>query len=452
MKTRIKFINHSSVLIASGSIGLLCDPWYEGEAFHKGWNLLVEHNARLIQPLLDHVTHIWISHEHPDHFSVKFFNNYAEKLKQRNIKILFQKTEDGRVKRFIKSKGVEFIEIPLNKKFTLDNTFEICCIKDGFYDSGLLVSTPDLKILNLNDCEITSESRARQIKKIAGSVDVLLSQFSYAAWKGGAHNLQWRKEAAAQKIKTLKLQVKILQPKYLIPFASFIYFSNPRNFYLNDSSNTPQIIFEALQDKVKVIVMKPFDVFSGEWSESQNLLSMNYWGEKYISIEAKQGNKYQSISFEELQRSFSEYQVRLANKNNLFFMKILKKLSPIKAFESIVIFMDDINTAVVVNIFNEKLIRIENKSDADLIMGSESLKFLFENSFGFDTLTVNGCFEEGRKGGFLRATKTLAIENFNNLGFIFGWRILLNIKLINIFLKKLFIVSKKLNDQRIQMY
>ena len=37
-------------------------------------------------------------------------------------------------------------------------------------------------------------------------------------------------------------------------------------------------------------------------------------------------------------------------------------------------------------------------------------------SFGFDTLTVNGCFEEASNGGFLVSTKTLAIENLNNLG------------------------------------
>ena len=45
-----------------------------------------------------------------------------------------------------------------------------------------------------------------------------------------------------------------------------------------------------------------------------------------------------------------------------------------------------------------------------LSMKSESLNFIFKNSFGFDTLTVNGCFEEVQKGGFVKATKTLAIE------------------------------------------
>ena len=55
-------------------------------------------------------------------------------------------------------------------------------------------------------------------------------------------------------------------------------------------------------------------------------------------------------------------------------------------------------------------------TDVLLCMHSESLNFMFKNSFGFDTLTVNGSFEEVTKNGFVRATKTLAIENLNNLG------------------------------------
>ena len=42
MKTSIQFINHASVIIKGTNISLLSDPWYQGDAFHKGWNLLYE--------------------------------------------------------------------------------------------------------------------------------------------------------------------------------------------------------------------------------------------------------------------------------------------------------------------------------------------------------------------------------------------------------------------------
>jgi hypothetical protein len=125
-------------------------------------------------------------------------------------------------------------------------------------------------------------------------------------------------------------------------------------------------------------------------------------------------------------------------------MRAIKVISPIKAFQPVTIFLDDINITVIVDIFNKKLLKVENDVEADLVMCSESLNFLFKNSFGFDTLTVNGCFEEGKKDGFLRASKTLSVENFNNLGFSFSWQLMLNIRLIKIFLKKLFLVKRKL--------
>ena len=88
----------------------------------------------------------------------------------------------------------------------------------------------------------------------------------------------------------------------------------------------------------------------------------------------------------------------------------------------------------------------ETRDKAMLSMKSESLDFLFKNSFGFDTLTVNGCFEEEKKNGFVDATKTLAIENLNNLGIKIEFKTLFNFSVIKLFLTKLYRVAKKLDD------
>ena len=42
IKSQFEFINHASVLVSSEKVGLLSDPWYQGDAFHKGWSLLHE--------------------------------------------------------------------------------------------------------------------------------------------------------------------------------------------------------------------------------------------------------------------------------------------------------------------------------------------------------------------------------------------------------------------------
>ena len=82
------------------------------------------------------------------------------------------------------------------------------------------------KFLNLNDCEIKTKEKCKNLLNLVGECDVLISQFSYAAWKGGIDNLHWRKKAAKEKLDTLALQVNQFKPKLLIPFASYVYFSN----------------------------------------------------------------------------------------------------------------------------------------------------------------------------------------------------------------------------------
>ena len=78
------------------------------------------------------------------------------------------------------------------------------------------------------------------------------------------------------------------------------------------------------------------------------------------------------------------------------------------------------------------------------MMDAQSLKFIFLNSFGFDTLTVNGCFEEIKKDGFLKVSKVLAIENLNNLGIFMTLSIIFRVDLFFLFLTLLSKVSKKL--------
>ena len=73
MKNYIQFINHASLLISNGNKSLLTDPWYSGSVFDDGWSLLFENSYEKIQKLLNQVNYIWVSHEHPDHFSIKFF-------------------------------------------------------------------------------------------------------------------------------------------------------------------------------------------------------------------------------------------------------------------------------------------------------------------------------------------------------------------------------------------
>lgn len=444
MKTSIEFVNHASVIIRGGDIAILSDPWYQGDAFHKGWNLLHETSDAETTRILDSITHLWLSHEHPDHFSILFFRKFKDKLIERGITILFQETKDQRVVDFLRGQSLPVVELKFNQATPLSDTFAVTCIKDGFYDSGLLIEHDGEKVLNLNDCEVTTLTRVKEVMAITGTIDVLLTQFSYAAWKGGKDNTTWRQEAAEEKLKTMTLQIEHFAPKAVVPFASFVYFSNNENFYLNDAINTPETVVNRFRDsKANLVLMKPGDVLGGENESVSVNDALAFWNAHYNGVADKPLNVYNPVPLEEIRANFAKYCARIKARNSFGLIKLVRTLSPIKAFKPVTVRLSDLEVTLRFDYVTGEINEV--KETPMLIMKSESLNFLFNNSFGFDTLTVNGCFEEGQKGGFITATKTLAIENLNNLGINVTLGTLFNVSVIKLFLTRLYRVARKLD-------
>ncbi len=441
MKTSVQFVNHASVIVSDGETSVLSDPWYSGDAFHKGWNLLHENPNEEVKELLRKVTHIWVSHEHPDHFSVPFFRTFSEEIKGQSIKILFQKTRDKRVYRFLVSQGFDVQELDNNQKEALSGDFSVTCLKDGFYDSALLIESHGEKILNLNDCDISTPKRLNQVFALTGCVDILMTQFSFAAWKGGENNKKWREDAATDKVNTVKLQIERFRPSIMIPIASFIYFSNSDNFYLNDAHNSPEQLKEKLEEYAhKIVVMAPGDILGGDRQLINQSAAAAFWNDRYKALTPV--HQYQPIEFDVLNESFEKYSSRIHANNNMSLIKFLGAVSPIRVFKPVVIHLSDLRISVQID-YVRNLFTVTHEP-AMLTMKSQSLDFIFNNAFGFDTLTVNGCFEEKAENGFIDATKTLAIENLNNLGIKIELKTLFQFKMIGYFLRRLAKVRLKL--------
>ena len=152
MKDQIQLINHSSVLINNDDLKILTDPWYSGSAFNDGWSLLYENKPEDIKKILDNLNYIFLSHEHPDHFSVKFFKDYSEIIRDKKIKIIFQDTIDKRVENFLKSKSLELLILKDKEKFKFNDKTYFTIIKQGHIDSSFLYETSNAYHLNINDC------------------------------------------------------------------------------------------------------------------------------------------------------------------------------------------------------------------------------------------------------------------------------------------------------------
>ncbi len=443
----VSLINHASILISNGKKNLLTDPWFSKSVFDDSWSLLFENKEKDIKRILNNLNYIWISHEHPDHFSTNFFEQFGSIIKLKNINIIFQKTLDRRVVRFLNKQGFKTIELTDGEEFEIDSSFIVTVQKYDFYDSSLIAKVNNFKIFNLNDCSMNSEQDIIKFKKKYGVCDFLFSQFSYAAWKGGKTNIEWRKKAAELKIQTIIKQSKILEAKYTIPFASFIFFSDKYNYYLNDSVNKPSNIIEKTNgNKTKFLFLKPYQKLM---LESPKLTKEGeiFWEVKFNSIKNKE--KVNMVySYNELNFFFESYLARISKKNSFIFIQILYKIKFFKIFQPVIIKISDLDITCIIDIAK----KLFCKSDlvADIEMNSRSLKLILCRDHGFDTLTISGCFEEIKKNGFIKMTKLFALENLNNLGIYLNFKIFFKIAIIILFFKKLSNVQKELTFKYIQ--
>ena len=445
MKTPfIKFVNHASVILSNGNISILTDPWYFGLAFNNGWSLLKETNIQDIEDILNNIDYIWISHEHPDHFSIPFFKKFKDFIIKNDIKIIFQKTVDKRVIGFLNKNNIQTIELDEDIFFQIDKDFKIKIIKSDFYDSTLIAHINDCVIFNLNDCPIDNKKDLEDFKNKHGTCDILLSQFSYAAWKGGKSNIKWRSNAAKKKIDTIYMQSKILEARYTIPFASFIYFSNNYNFYMNTESNKiNDLVNLNNKDDINLIVFKHLEQQNlNELFQNQD--SITYWVSIYKNLNIlPKFNFDNSIFFEELNKSFIKYQENIFKNNSKSLIFLLRKLPFFNFFSEITIFIEDINENITVDIFRGLVIK--SKNTYDISMNSNSFNFLLNNQFGFDTLTVNACFEISKPKSFEKFTKFFALGNLNNLGISLNYLIFFNVKLIKLFFNRIRKVRKNIS-------
>lgn len=435
--TNLTFLNHACYKISHGDTSLTCDPWLFGTAFNNGWRLLVENEA-VAQTAAD-TKFIWLSHEHPDHFSIEFFN----KFQPRHAKILFQWTHDKRVVSYFRKNGYEVIEIGDGEVFNLSDTQTLMVRRNGHYDSWSLYRNEDHSVLNLNDCHFTDPRELARMRRELGPIDVLLTQFSYASWRGGRANVELRRRSAAEKLQNVLMQVREIEPKFVIPFASFIYFSHQQNSYLNDSVGTVDSFRAAVGETASnPILMAPDDTWQVGSTRDNGPATM-FWRQVYSNISnLPLRPPGPSVPPDQLRTNFEIYRRRVGSKNSLVVMRLLSLLPGLGAFNPIIICLTDLGKVYRFSFWNG-LEEVEQSVAHDVAMTSENLNFVFLNEFGYDTLTVNGRFEADA-GGFRAMTKNFAIGSLNAMGLSLSLAFVKDLDVAWLLMKRLSRFSRKL--------
>ncbi len=405
---KLKFVNHASYIMEYNEVVMIVDPWIEGTAFDNGWSHI--ESTKFSYSDFDQITHIWFSHEHPDHFSPPNLKKIPEEIRSK-ITILYQKSKDGKVVDFCKKLAFkEVIELD-NKWFNLRPGFKLLNIPHTDGDSWLCVEAGNKIILNINDCVIENQLQANTIKSLIGSdnIDLLFTQFSYANWVGNKEDKETMRKHAQNKIEQIEYQVEVFKPKYTVPFASFVWFSHEENFYMNEEINRIDQIESFISDKLltKPIIMFPND----NWDlgdDYDNAPSLKKWAKSYESnISLSNSIKANNIEEKDLIENGIKF-IEFLKRDNTFWMSLFLKPSFMYLTDYQKTFKLDLKEGVVMS--------QKKESDCDISLSSDALNYCFKFQWGGSTTRINGRFQVPENGSFYNWKMYFQTSQLNNLG------------------------------------
>jgi hypothetical protein len=324
--------------------------------------------------------------------------------------VLFHETKDGRVLRACKELGFQTCEMPAGQPVCLGEGVEAISGPNELIDSWLSVRAEGLTVLNLNDCVFHSQRQLSAMRRQVGSVDVLLSQFSFAEWLGNPNDAGPYQQEAARKLAQIRQQAGVFDPKWFIPFASFIYFAHVENWGINQWANQVDDACRAVAGTgASPVVLYPGDRWEvgQSWDSRDAIEGYRYDLERALAAGPQQS---EVVSLTELKGLAAKFGERMKKKNNRLLLRWL---------QSSVVRLIDLEIDVRVSC-EGGLLEVSGSQPA-ILMSSDSLAYCLKFEWGGNTLEVNGRYVIPPGGHGERFFRIFRIAQHNSAGDYVGF-------------------------------
>jgi len=376
------WVNHAGFQVRTPAGAVLVDPWIEGSVFNDSWDLLSPTVFRYED--FAGVDYLWFSHGHPDHFNPDVLEKIAPDHRAR-ITVLYQKTIDGAVAKLCRELG--FLEV-----VEIDKTWHDLGHETRVYveplgnDSWCCIETPDCRIVNLNDCLIDTKLKAQHVTDMVGDVDVLLMQFSYANWVGNPDQPERRRSCARGQLEALKTSCAVLRPNFVMPTASFVYFSHAENRFMNDTVNE----LESTVTSIDKLGFTPIVLYPGErWdccTPRDNSSAIARYEADIASCREGPFRTSATISFEALTELHLSWKNRLSGFHSRVALRFLEAAG---RFPSIRVYLWDLERSAELS-FGQFIESTAAVQDCDICLGSDFLGYVFKYDWGASDAHISG--------------------------------------------------------------
>ncbi len=373
---RIHFVGHASVVIDCGDVVLLTDPWLVGNAFNDAWTPWPP--PVLPDDLLARVTHVWVSHEHPDHLSIGTLKAIPAE-RRAGITFLYQTPWSEEVPSFLRRLGwASVLELPHGTYVPLGAGVQACVFQVGHEDSALVVRADGTTVLDLNDCKPGRRGLAR-LREVTGRIDVLLDQFSIAGWPGNPEETSRHKERSARALVTFGRHVEALQPRWVVPFASFVRFSHEENAFMN-AAVVPAGAAAERAGRERAAVLYPGDVWDPT-GPPPTAAALERYAQAYAESPAQPVHGSEPVPFDEV---VAAARVRVADLRAAYHAPLLRTVRPV------VFSVTDAGRAFVVDLARGRVEPCPPEGTTVVEVSSQAAKAAFTDRWGLPTLLISG--------------------------------------------------------------
>ena len=298
MMTSIKFLSHASALIKSAESTIIMDPWLIGSCYWRSWWNYPPVDRDLVDKLK--VDAIYITHVHWDHWH----GPSLKKLFPKDTLIITHDEPNKRSVSDLRNIGFKNIELLKHGEAFELGDMKITPYQFGLFlnDSALVVETPEMKLLNANDCKIAGTA-LRSIIKRHGPFDFAFRSHSSAndrvcyTLESGEFSFDDKDHYS----RSFALFMEAVKPKYAVPFASNHCHLHKDVFGMNNLVNDPFKLESYLTDNKLLQEVELKILLSGDSWSSESGFDINSENRKYFENKEKYIAEYRDEVGEKLE-------------------------------------------------------------------------------------------------------------------------------------------------------
>jgi len=356
---------------------MLVDPWFSSKVFNDSWSLLQETDINRIN--FDKLTHIFYTHEHPDHLNWPTLKLISERAVNK-VWVIGLKRKNTNIKEQLEKMGFGYAELRPNIETKITSTFSICQFPTGI-DSAQVFRVDNKIILNQNDCKL-DRNQVFNLRGQFPKIDLWLMQFGLAGYYANRDDEAGLLLAQEKHRDLIRYYHDEFKPASYIPFASFVYFCKEYNCFLNDWQITMPMVEKNFANYPLQIVFYDDEILFDDY-QNRNRENIEKW-ENIFKNNIKQITKSKECSELDILKEADLFANEYSADHNA------PTLLYLQFFDNDNFFHCD---------FKNKIFKFVDEGEIDSnklagILPMEELHSFFKFPWGADTLNITSCFDK----------------------------------------------------------